>query len=110
MLPGKLWLWVATITILLPLSATRSDAQGLSESEVTRLLSGRTITINRGPATFRSDGVYLHPNGRVTHSTWRACGSAICLASGWRGPLSVEGGVVYLTYPDGKKFNMGRKP
>ena len=90
-------------------TAAKAQSSSLSEAEVTQFLSGRTVQIKRGPATFSANGTFSHPAGDVKTSTWRACGSAFCLGSGFRGALSVENGSVFLTYGGGKRFNLGRK-
>jgi hypothetical protein len=90
--------------------AAAQATAGLNESEVRRLLSGRTIQFRRGPATFGRDGAYrFEPQGsNPVVSTWRPCGSAVCLASGWKGTLAKDGGNnVVLTDPQGNRIAMG---
>lgn len=96
---------------LAPATVARAQSGTMTEAEVRHFLAGRTFQMNRGPATYYKDGRqrFAIRGGKVHESKWRPCGSAVCLSSGWRGALTVESGVVYLTDPQGNRIRMGRK-
>lgn len=96
-------LWAATGAV--------AQTTSLTEAEVVRHLSARTFQMRRGPATFARNGDYTFniSGGQTIKSRWQACGSAVCLDSGWRGALEVAGGEVILIDPQGNRISLGRK-
>ena len=107
----SLLLGTSLFTALNSFEAAQAQTVGLTDAEVKRHLSGRTFQMRRGPATFSRNGDYrfVITGGQTVNSTWSACGSAVCLANGWRGALAVDAGNVVLTDPQGNRINLGKK-